>query len=475
MFRGRGMIGLSVSDRLVQAAELSFSSAGKTTLKRVAELTLPADAAWSQPQRAGQELLRTLRENRFSARRAIIGLPARWLLVRGQNVPITDEQTMAQTLRLQAEHEFESAGRNMVFDYVPPDAPPTGSRGMPVLLVATLGDRLRQVVAAAQAAGLEIVAVTSTVSAIASMQAEPADRELHQAVTLHLGRSGSEMMLNGSGAGMIRHLSGGSSGDGVSVLASEVRRVLSLGGDGQNRRVTVWGANALRQDHIEELSRAFGSQVAIGELPAANGHSVTNGVAQAEANRFVGSIALAKLGEAGPERIAPDFLHSRLAEPKRARFSRRMVLGAAAALVLLAGIGFLVADTLNERRELHDLQARLVEMEPDIASASRLASDVTFARAWFEERPRYLEIMRELTLALPDSPPMWVTNLSLYENRRGLVAGRTMDQRNVLHVLDRLQESGRFSDLQLLDMREAGRGASEVAFSISFRFVGREG
>jgi Tfp pilus assembly protein PilN len=485
MFGKRTILGLSLSDRLIQAAEVSLSDQ-KLVVHRVGELELPADAGWSQPERAGQELLRFLREKQFASRRAVIGLPARWLLVRARTLPAMDEQTMAQTLRLQVEHDFAPSSRELAFDFMPSEgvAEAAAGKGRPVLVVATLAERLRQVVSAAESAGLEVSAVTSAVSAVAAL-GPVVNGRAGEAVTLHIGRTGSEMMVHGSGQSgtseplMIRHLGTGqppgSAGRdaGLPVMANEVRRALSQGGVqlSEPRRITVWDGTDLPQERIDELSRAIGAEVEVVDPLGGGGrHIDANGVGRLEVRRFAAAIALARLG-GGDERPVLDFLHSRMAEPKRARVSRRAMIATGVGAVVLAAAAYLTYEVVMDRQELAEMEARLVEMRPDIEAASQLADDVGLVGQWFGNRPRYLACLRELTVALPGNPPVWVTNLTLQENR-GLMAGRTTEQRAVLQLLDGLQASGRFRELQMLDMREAGRGGTEVSFSISFRFDG---
>jgi hypothetical protein len=68
--------------------------------------------------------------------------------------------------------------------------------------------------------------------------------------------------------------------------------------------------------------------------------------------------------------------------------------------------------------------------------------------------------------------PVWATNFTLRDNHKGQLQGKAADQRTVLSVLDRLKNNPHFSAVQLQDLREAGQRSREVAFSISFTFVG---
>ena len=51
-------------------------------VKQLAELVFPSDASWEAPEKLGPLLRRLLRQNHFSTSRAIVGVPARWVMAR---------------------------------------------------------------------------------------------------------------------------------------------------------------------------------------------------------------------------------------------------------------------------------------------------------------------------------------------------------------------------------------------------------
>ena len=67
----------------------------------------------------GAALAEFLRQKQFTARHAVVGLPAKWLLVKTKEVPPADSKTASDLLRLQAEGDFSSELRDLVFE---PDA-----------------------------------------------------------------------------------------------------------------------------------------------------------------------------------------------------------------------------------------------------------------------------------------------------------------------------------------------------------------
>jgi tRNA pseudouridine-54 N-methylase len=96
---------------------------------------------------------------------------------------------------------------------------------------------------------------------------------------------------------------------------------------------------------------------------------------------------------------------------------------------------------------------------------------VLFARRWREQGPRFLECLRELTLAFPAEGRIWTTSLAIREDMRGLVSGKSVDDKAVLELLDQLKKDAAFTDVKLVYIREAGGNVREVAYAISFVFV----
>ena len=130
------VLGLAIGDRSIFAAEVSTGGGGggggaggageRPEARTLGEFTFPEGLSISSDATAiGAALAEFLREHKFTARTAVIGLPAKWLLVKTKEVPPADESVAADMLRLQAEGEFSSELKDLVFDYA--GAPSTAS------------------------------------------------------------------------------------------------------------------------------------------------------------------------------------------------------------------------------------------------------------------------------------------------------------------------------------------------------------
>jgi hypothetical protein len=125
--------------------------------------------------------------------------------------------------------------------------------------------------------------------------------------------------------------------------------------------------------------------------------------------------------------------------------------------------------------------------EKDIAKAQELTDKVAAARNWYDRRLPFLDCLREVTLAFPERGTVWATSLAMQQYResagsdkavhgsmQGSVIGKATDEQSALQVLDRLKASRALADVETLYLRRAQAGSSDVAFSITFTYVGTE-
>ena len=202
ILRSSTFLGIAVGDRTIGCAEVS-SSAGRRAVRKAATLTLPPGMTLDTPEAVGAALKAFLRENGFTSSRAVVGVPAKWLIARENEVPPADREQVRSMLALAAERLSAAESSDLVFDYAGQiDASPAGPRR--VLLVAMLKNRLDQLDKAMDAAGVSVAAVTST----ALVLAETARQSGQDLPMLMLGRQGAEMVLHHAGTPrVLRHLS----------------------------------------------------------------------------------------------------------------------------------------------------------------------------------------------------------------------------------------------------------------------------
>src|SRR5204862_100145 len=89
---------------------------GAMRVERRAEFAFPAGLTLERGEELGNALAEFLKTKGFSTRRAILGIPAKWLMLKSYTLPPADAQTAATMLALHAESESAPELGEVVFD-----------------------------------------------------------------------------------------------------------------------------------------------------------------------------------------------------------------------------------------------------------------------------------------------------------------------------------------------------------------------
>ena len=479
MLPRRRMLGLAVTQRSATAIEVAVAK-GAARVQRAAQFVFPDGVGVDEPQRLGQALKEFLHEAGFSASRCVIGLDAARLSAREKSLPPTSGDSVAQILAIAVEQEFASDHKELLFDY----ADGTGDDGNPsVLLVAAPRRHLDHLVAMAKEAGLTVSAITSSTMALAD---SANGLLLADRLVLHVFQGGVELAAKSRG-GPLRvwrlSVSPPVEPDGsapaaetwLDELAHELRRIMYMhAGDaaaGRPRELLVWDETGPDPEAWDALARRLDVPVRL--CASDEWRSAAADRSAPLGGQYSAATAMALAGLKGRP-LPVDFLHSRLAPRRPLALRRKVAWGVGVAAAVLLAAGLFVFDLIQDERDVADLEARLAENAPSLAAAKDVVARAAFARAWYRRQPRLLECLRELTLAFPADGGIWTTSLSMQEDLRGVVAGKATTESMVLEVLDTLKANPRFAEIKPLYLREAGRSGREVAFAMSFRFVGSE-
>jgi len=498
MMTSRKMLGLAVTERSITAVEVACVRGGRKVL-HAAEFPLPPstgpygqdDAAREAAPLLGKALRQFLRRNHFSTSRCVIGIGAKWLVAKETSLPPTSPDLLAGALSIATEREFASDAEDLVFDY---SGPVDSAQGQSVLLVAASRQNVDHLLAAARAAGLTVAAVTSSTLALAAATrlGGPSSRRL----VLYLSPTTVELSVQSAANHawrLLRHLPisppvaaahGPSLANGwLDDLAGELRRVVALlpgsvanpsGDPEQALDLVIWNASGLAAGALAGLGDRLSLEGRLCQYPS--DLEIADGPAS-QAGRAGEPAAAAALAAAGLNRqlLAVDFLHSRLSPRRKITVGRKAVWAAAlAAAVILPCLALFLA-WRAQQGEVDDLKGQLETMQPSIAAARDVVHKATFGRAWYDQRPRHLDCLRELTLAFPAEGRIWTTSLAISEDMRVLLSGKAADQRAVLEVVDHLNGNPKFADVQSLYISEVGGGSPEWSFAISLRFAGASG
>jgi hypothetical protein len=519
--RHNKMLGLALGERSLVAAEVFFAR-GRAELSRGGEFVYPEGVTLQQPEALGKALAQFLRQEGFSARDAVFGIPARWVLSKAKEAPAAGPDVVADTLRLQAESDFSPELKDLVYDYAG-----ATSAGHPstVLVMAMPRRHVDQAEAVAKAARLSAVAVMPTAAALAAVSAGGSGSEAAPMV-LSLGRGGAEFTAHCGGSPcVLRHLGAATP---ARVLAAELRRAVSLvprrtagsptngvasngnghadagAAGGSAGGITLWEGPGVDPATRAALSEALGLPVRSGDLqaigvllPQPSQPSAAGGYGAAAA------LAVAGMAEDGPP---VDFLRPKLAPPKKPGIQRRTILYAAVAAVLLLGAVLAYVDLSRREGQLAATEKAIKENVNGVKAAQGFVDKVTFAQGWHGGNPKFLACFRDLTNAMPEDGQSFVTHVRFDDEvqaqgaarapgipvAQGAAAqkaaavvkktrvirvtldGKTSSDRDVDIIRDRLQKQPRFKNVTVsADARDA-RSGREVSFKANFTYLPEE-
>jgi HAMP domain-containing protein len=493
-------LGVAVGERTIAVAEVGPArgggggGAGGTPweVRRAAEFQPPADDAAGGDKDAGtaRAFSAFLREHGFSSSRAVVGVPARWLVAREREVPPSSPEQAAEVLRMQAERLFSAELGDLAVDYA---GTPDASEPRGVLLMAMPRRQLERVVKLLGSAGREVVAVMPSTLALADAVAGDVAADHGggaDGLVLSLGGDAVELAAHRGGAPrLLRHLPvrgpdltsrNGTRAAAVSHLAGEIRRTVAMMPRGTRPEggievpadaLHLWDGVGLDAQDASTIARQAGL-----ELRGADAALPALGSGDGAMTPFAPAVALALAGA----RRAPgavDFLHPRLAAPRKRRLGRRgawaLALTATAVLALLA----FWYDVRSREGELADLRTRLDASAPQVKAAEQTAQRIGTARAWYPEgRFAALDCLRAIADAFPDGgEAIYVLKFTLPESRDGTFSGKAPDRKLVFDVVERLNASGQFANAKAVYTLDAGGSSTEVAFSITFTYLGTPG
>ena len=249
ILRSSNFVGLALSDRAISCVELSVH-AGRRAVRQMATFALPDQLTIANASATGQALATFLRQHRFSTSRAIVGVPARWLIAMEREMPPADREQTRAMLRMHAERLAVAENGDMIFDYA---GEPNTRLGGKVLLVGIRRQQLERIEMLLDAAGINVTAITPTSLALACVLEPSQNRPM-----LVVGRQGAEMVWQNDGTPrLLRHvaLPAGSGTDLPSLgpLGAELRRTVTLiptNGSGAVRELLLCDGLGLSEQQV---------------------------------------------------------------------------------------------------------------------------------------------------------------------------------------------------------------------------------
>jgi hypothetical protein len=468
----RHILGLAIDDAGVVATELSIQ-AGRTEVHRTGELLWDQQLTADNAKAQGERLRHFLREHGFSAKRAVVGLAAKWVLTKEVDAPPASPEALAGMLSIQAERAFSLNAEDLIFDYC---GPTSTSEKSQVLLLGARRKLVNEVKDLAAAAGLQVQSIT--LSALACSKAL-SEGGLACWYGLYARPTYCEFWAQMEGSPrFIKHVPLGKNGTPdayAELLASTVERLVLLSpvpGQHPPYKVTAYDACGWPEGLIDGLGKRLGPQITV-----SNGRAglLSKGLGwrdHPDGARAIAATAVAMTG-VGAERPPIDFLHPRIGAKKKGVSHKRVaVWGAGIAAACLLGLGVLLVFWHAYAGDVATYEAWLKSNSTEIAAAQEVVDRYKYASSWDSREPRFLECLKELTLAFPEEPYVWAKNLILNENGTGSLGGTTTSEASFYVVLDKMKQNGAFSDVKMNHIRDIGRDSRDKEFAIYFTFRG---
>ncbi len=467
------ILGLDIEEHSILAAELR-TDGRHCEVRGVAEFVFPENASFDKPAELGQLLRGFLSSNHFSAKNTVIGIPVKWLIMRQESIPPAGADSLASILRIKAEREFSLDYNDLVVDYI---GQGRAAEKSSLLLVATLRQKIEQLVETSHAAGLTVLSITSSFLAVASAFRQTG---FENGYALYIRPNYTEFLVQQNKSfTLLRHIpvAVGARQDAkadVSELGRQLQRLISLLPDSSSetdtKKLFIWNAADISPEALQvfEQSVSLRAEIVNGAANLTVKKSIRSG--ESGIDRFTAAISLASAA-GKPKLLGIDFLNSHISPEKKAADGRRILRVVLVGLAVVLCSLFIILGWYGQKAEVAELRTRLEGMKQDITEAEEVIDKVSFSRGWYSARPKFLNCLKQLTLAFPAQTDIWVTSLAIREDMQANVTGKSLDEKNVLQLLDALKASVSFSDVEMLYMRNIGRATKEISFAISFTFI----
>ncbi len=439
---GSPVLGLIVTDHSFVVAETERTN-GSTQVVRSGEYPFPAgNTIHTLLESSLPDFEKYLQSQGFKSRKAVVGIPARYLVITRMELPaIQDKSLLQDAIKIGIEKKLKLELHEISFDYC------SEIDGQVAVLAANRKyvDTIKTFLARNHIQPLHI---TGT-----SLPIEPEDGRSHD---FHIILFPDHLEIVAFENRRIKGIKQISAMEDTGKLLAEIRREDTLPVDPSVRRaVGIWNYSNHPTDAAEGLQRELASKerFTVTQYP-------TQGTLAELAGRLAGKAVLGKF-------FCFDFLrrhsgHHRHQQSQR-KLLYKMVLGG---MVFFVAAGLFWGSWHFDQSEIAALQEKILAMNEEADSAKDRQQKIHYARQWFQTEPAYLEVLRQLTLAFPESEKIWLSTMAVDESFNQVITGKTTEEKVVLDLLDNLKRNPVFQDIKILYLRKAGKNTEIITFAI---------
>ena len=466
------LLGLAIDDFGVVAAEVCVRP-NRPEIRRAGLFAFDEKLNADNVKELGEKLRQFLRTNHFSSKRAVVGIPTKWIVTKEIVAPPATPDALAGMLSIQAERAFSLNASELIFDYC---GRTSTSEKSQVLLMAARRQIVNQIKELADVAGLQVRSVT--VSAL-SLDKALSETGPQQRYGLYTRPTYCEFWSQSNGRlRSIKHVpmpgASGTAAERAELLTSTIQRLILLSSEQDQSppyQVAMYDACGLSDGIVDRLNKQLAPEITVSDGKAG---LLSERLGSPDSPENAESMAAAALAmtAAGPHKPSVDFLNPRIGRKKASGRRRVTTWAAVAGVVFVVGVGAVIASWQSKSTDIATCTRQLEQISEDVTAAREMVDRISYAGSWTSQKPEFLECLRQLTLAFPESPRVWATSLALSEKAEGSLVGKAVDEQSFYEVLDNIKQNSAFSGVMMMHLRDAGRDSREKEFAVTFRFQG---
>lgn len=458
------LLGLTLDNGRLEGVVLRRSN-GSIGIQQSFSAVLSLDPLTAAPELVGREVRNHLEAARVRERHCVLGLPLKWVMTAGTELPPLPEADAASLLQLEAERGFHA---DIATLQLAESRCVLGGDKKQVTFAAVSRTQIEPLIAVLAAAKLKPVSFSLGLTALQPPAAHAG------VLALAIGETGVGLQITGNGGvAALRWLEG-------TIITEGGRRVLQAGVVARESRITlgqlpaelrsaarqirIFGPRELAQQLEDEMELAFepaGLAVEVVTAYQAGGFAVDM-PADAPVS---GAFSLAARHLAGQLPVF-EFLPPRptVLEQFAAKYSSGKIQTAGiAAAVLVAIVGGLF---LFQQFELMRLRSQWNAMSAKVADLTALQDKVQRYQPWYDSSFRALTILRQLTLAFPEDGAVTAKAIEIHNGNKVTCSGIASDSGALLRTLGQLRAINGVSGVTV----EQIRGKAPMQFTFDFQW-----
>jgi hypothetical protein len=460
------LLGLSLDGSRLEGMVLRRTN-GSIRVQQNFSAVLSLDPLTAAPELVGREIRNHLEAAGVRERYCIVGLPLKWVLTASTELPPLPEADAASLLQLEAERGFHADVTTL--QLADSRCSLSGDKKH-VTFAAVSKTQVEPLIAVLTAAKLKPVSFSLGLTALQS----PADEKSNGVLALAIGETSVGLQVTCSGGvAALRGFEGAVENQGsrralqAGVVAREARITLGqLPAElrDQVRRIRIFGPQDLARQLADEMELSFEPKGLSVEVVAGYRPNEFGVEAPSDAPVSAAFCLAARFLAGQPPTF--EFLPPKptVIEQFVARYSSgKFRTAGAAAVAVVAIIGGLF---LFQQIELIRLNSQWNGMSAKVADLTALQDKIQRYQPWYDSSYRALTILRQLTMAFPESGVVTAKAIEIHTGNLVTCTGTATDSAALLHTLAQLRATQGISSVTV----EQIRGKAPMQFTFDFQW-----